>query len=161
MKEKREHKDPAYIKSVHPFGQVPALTADNGGGATFALFESGAILSYLAEMHGALPTPESRAVAAQWILFANSTLAQALFFDGPRERALPSVLAGLDELLARGGGPYLTGAEFTVSDVAVGSYFAYIPRFLGDKVDIKPYKNVAAYVERVLSRPAAKNTILA
>lgn len=162
MRGKKEHKDPEYVKKVHPFGQVPALAVyDSDGDAEprFTLFESGAILSYLAEKAGRLPDAESRAVADQWILFANSTLAQALFFDGPRERALPSILASLDALL--GERPFLAGEEFTVADVAVGAYFSYIPRFLGDKVDLSPYKNVVAYVDRVLSRPAAKKTIAA
>jgi glutathione S-transferase len=164
MKEKREHKDPDYIKNIHVFGQVPALTvADKAGpdGKTpFALMESGAQLSYLAETHGQLPTPEARAVAAQWILFANSTFAQGIFFEGPRARALPNILASLDAFLGERG-PYLAGAEFSVSDVAVGAYLHYADRFVGDQVDITPYKNLSAYKERVLSRPAAKKTLLA
>lgn len=164
MKVKREHKDPEYVSKIHAFGQVPALTvadkAGPDGRSPFALMESGAQCSYLADIAGKLPTPEARAIAAQWTLFANSTLAQALFFDGPREKALPGILASLDAFLAEKG-PYLTGAEFTVSDVAVGAYLHYADRFFGDRIDVKPYKSLSAYKERVLSRPAAKKTILA
>lgn len=156
MRGKQEHKDPQYIANVHPFGQVPALVNDDVS-PPFAVFESGAILLYMGEKYGALKTPEERAQAAQWVSFANATLGQAIFFT--QERSLPSVLEGLDRLLA--DRQFLTGDEFSVADIAVGAYFAWIPRFFGDQINLKPYKNVVAYSERVLSRPAAKATILA
>jgi glutathione S-transferase len=157
MRGKQEHKSADYVKKIHPFGQVPALVDDATG---FAMFESGAILQYLAEKHGGLDNPEKRAKAASWIAWANTSFGQALFFDGPRERALPGLLQTLDEIL--GGQPYIAGSEFSVADIAVGSYLSWIPRFFSkEQVDISPYKNVVAYAERVLSRPAAKATIMA
>lgn len=42
---------------------------------------SGALLTYLADKYGDCDTPEARARASQWVLFANSTLANALFVE--------------------------------------------------------------------------------
>lgn len=62
----------------------------------------------------------------------------------------------LDRLLKET--PYLEGQRFGVSDVAVGAYLAYIPTFFPD-VKLDKYPNLKAYVERVTSRPAFKNTV--
>lgn len=62
----------------------------------------------------------------------------------------------LNDLLKQN--PYLEGQRFGVSDVAVGSYLAYIPRFFPD-VKLNAYPNLAAYVERVTARPAFKATV--
>ena len=70
---KGEHKSAEYLK-IHPMGQLPALTD-----GPFSLFESGALLLYLGETFGALDSPQKRAKAAQWILFAQTTLSDALF----------------------------------------------------------------------------------
>lgn len=67
MKEKREHKAPAFL-AVNPFGKVPALS--DGG---FHLFESGALMLYAADrfpLRSGIRTPQQRAAAAQWVLFA-------------------------------------------------------------------------------------------
>jgi glutathione S-transferase len=44
-------------------------------------FESGALLLYIADKYGNVSTAEARARAAQWVLFANSTLANAVFVE--------------------------------------------------------------------------------
>ena len=60
----------------HLLPQIPAITRGD-----WALFESGAIILYLAEIAGELSDARSRAKATQWVLFATSTLANALFID--------------------------------------------------------------------------------
>ena len=109
-----EHKRPDYL-AVHPFGKVPALVCPDGT----PVFESGAILSYLADKFGGLNTPEKRAHQMSWVVWANATLAPAAF--GPtRVQALPGFLDPLNALLSKQ--PWLTGNDFAVSDVAVGAY---------------------------------------
>ncbi|KAF6242297.1 thioredoxin-like protein [Scenedesmus sp. NREL 46B-D3] len=108
MKEK-QHKSEQFMK-VNPFGKVPAMQDGE-----LSLFESGALLTYLADKYGKLDTPEARGKAAQWVLFANSTLANSVFVEQFR------VLAGKE---------FLEGGAFSVSDVAVGAYLLYIPAFL-------------------------------
>lgn len=61
---------------VNPFGKVPALQDGE-----LCLFESGALLTYLADKYGELETAEERARASQWVLFANSTLANSVFVE--------------------------------------------------------------------------------
>ena len=120
-----ENKKPAYL-AVNPFGKLPAIQAEDGT----PIFESGAILLYLADKYGGPSTAEERATAAQWVLFANSTFGPAMFNANQRARDMPAFFAALDKLL--GQHTWLAGSEFTVSDVAMGAYIAYYEIFIGD-----------------------------
>ena len=121
-------------------------------------FESGAILQYLADKFGGLDTPAARAVAAQWVGFANSTLFESVFIESLRERSMADVLNALDAHLAKHA--HVAGAEFSVSDVAVGSYLLYIPKFFPD-LDLSPWPRVVAYMGRMAARPACAATVAA
>lgn len=148
----KQHKAPDFLK-VNPFGKVPALSDGE-----LNLFESGALLTYLADKYGDTDTPEKRARAAQWTLFANSTLANALFVEQFREKSMPDVLGSLDKVLA--DREFLEGGKFSVSDVAVGAYLLYVPVFL-PQADLSPYPNVVKYMDRMKSRPACAATVAA
>jgi len=148
----KQHKAPEFLK-VNPFGKVPALSDGE-----LNLFESGALLTYLADKYGDCDTPEKRAKASQWTLFANSTLANALFVEQFREKAMPDVLGSLDKVLA--DREFLEGGKFSVSDVAVGAYLLYVPVFL-PQVDMSPYPNVVKYMDRMKARPACAQTVAA
>ncbi|GLC42185.1 hypothetical protein PLESTB_000639900 [Pleodorina starrii] len=152
MREKREHKSD-WFKQVNPFGKLPAL--EDGD---LKLFESGAILLYLADKYGKLSSPQERARATQWSLFANSTMTNAVFVEQWRERSMPDIFRTLDELLSRQS--YIEGDSFSVSDVAVGAYLLYIPAFL-PQLDLTPYPNVLAYMKRMAERPACAATVAA
>ena len=54
----------------NPFGQIPFLTDDNN----IEVFESGAILLYLADAYGGENTPQKRAQYTKWVVWANSEL---------------------------------------------------------------------------------------
>lgn len=138
-----EHRQPAYL-AINPIGKVPAIVDDG-----FILWESGAILLYLAEKYGHLPTtlPE-RAIATQWVLYANATLGPALFIEANREREMPKQLPAIDRLLAQQ--PFLLGEEFSVVDVAVGSMLIYGTTLL--KLDFSPYPAIVDYVTRLMER---------
>lgn len=56
--------------SPHPFGQTPFLTDDGG----VEVFESGAILLYIADAYGGNVTPQQRASYTKWVMWANSEL---------------------------------------------------------------------------------------
>lgn len=145
-----EHRQDPYL-AINPFGKVPAI-ADG----EFYLWESGAILIYLAEKAGKLPTDiGDRAVINQWILFANSTLANGLFLEAVREKEMPRLLTVLETFLSRS--PFLLGAEFGVVDVAVGSILAYVPMML--QLTFDDYPAVADYVKRLVDRPAFQASI--
>ena len=147
-----EHRN-APFTSINPFGKVPALVDDDPAlpGGRLQLFESGAILLYLAERYGGeCQSPAERALAQQWILFANATLATALFVPSNREREFPRLMEVLDRKLA--GGP-LMGQSWSVADCAVNAYLAYLPIFF-PQIDLSPYPQVQAAIAATQARPA-------
>ncbi len=159
-----EHRGEAFT-AINPFGKVPALVDDSlraPGGEPLQLFESGAILLHLADRYGgefsgtADEAAAKRALAAQWLLFANATLAVALFVPSNREREFPRQMAVLDRLLASGhslvAGPW-GDPGWGVADCAVHAYLAYLPVFF-PQIDLKPYPNVQAVITATGQRPA-------
>ncbi|MDJ0747253.1 MAG: glutathione S-transferase family protein [Xenococcaceae cyanobacterium MO_167.B27] len=145
-----EHQQPEYL-AINPIGKVPAIEDGN-----FKLWESGAILLYIAEKHDKLPNSlEERSIWSQWVLFANSTLATGLFVEASREKEAPKLLTALEGILNQT--PYILGEEFTVVDVAVGSILAYVPMML--PIDLSPYPVILDYIKRITQRPAFQKTI--
>jgi glutathione S-transferase len=159
-----EHKQEPYT-AINPFAKVPALVDDSikaPSGEPLQLFESGAILLHLADRYGgefagtADEAAAKRALAAQWLLFANATLAVALFVPSNRERDFPRQMAVLDGLLAGGrslvAGPW-GDPGWGVADCAVHAYLAYLPIFF-PQIDLTPYPNVQAVIAATGQRPA-------
>ncbi|PHJ65266.1 glutathione S-transferase [Nostoc linckia z18] len=145
-----EHLQPEYLK-INAFARVPAIVDGD-----FQLWESGAILLYLAEKYEKVPVSlEERAVIYQWVLFANSTLSTAIVVETNRDRQLSRLLSTLNEIFSKQ--PFLLGNEFTVADVAVGSILNYIPMIL--KLDFSPYPAVSNYMKQLADRPAFQRTI--
>lgn len=146
----REHLQPEFL-SINPIGKVPAIVEDD-----FQLWESGAILLYLAEKHGKLPnSAEERAIITQWVLFGNATLGTGIFIEANREKETPRLLNPLNKILSQQ--PFLMGDELNIADIAVGSILAYIPLML--KLDLSPYPAVLEYIQRLNERPAFQKTI--
>ncbi|PNH08375.1 Protein gstA [Tetrabaena socialis] len=141
---KGDHKTPAFL-AINPFGKVPAMTDGD-----LPLFESGAILLHLANKYGKLQ-PDAFGTAAQWTLFANSTLSDAFFNASQRSTQMPIMLRTLNGILATK--PFLAGDEFSVSDIAVGSYLLYLPLFFPD-LDLTQYGAVWSYMQKISERPA-------
>lgn len=156
-----ELKRPAYLR-INPFGKIPAI--EDGG---LALFESAAIVLYVAEKAGRL-LPGSlpgRALAAQWAFAAVNTVEPALselfsidHFHADRawakERRPALVeqaelrLASLEgELATR---PYLLGDEFSAPDIVMAS----VLREVQHTGLLQGAPNVAAYHARCEARPA-------
>ena len=143
-----EHRQPEFL-AINSMGKVPAIV--DGG---FQLWESGAILLYLAEKYGQSESLEQRSIMTQWVLFANATLGPGLFVEASREREMPKLLTPLNQMLEHQ--PFLVG-DFTVADVAVGSILAYVPILL--EVDLSDYPTVVDYTKRLSERPAFQKTI--
>ncbi len=133
--------------AIHPFGKVPAI-ADGD----FILWESGAILIYLAQKYDRmLDTAEKQAIVNQWILFGNSTLGDGLFSPQNNTKETPRLLGKLDSIFASQS--YLTGDRLTAADIAVGAVLNYVIMMIKD-FDYSPYPNVSAYIQRLRDRPA-------
>jgi glutathione S-transferase len=147
-----EHRQAPYT-AINPFGKVPGLS---DGDVT--LFESGAILMYLAERYGEMKDAgvQKRSIANQWILFANATFGPGIFVEGTREKELPRLMSGLEDIFARQ--EFIEGDRFTVADAAVASMLNYVPMLL--KIDLSAYTATSAYLQRIMNRPAFAKTIL-
>jgi glutathione S-transferase len=155
-------KEPEFL-AVNPNGKVPAIVDD---GVT--LFESLAITLYLAKRHGLgglYPSKvEDEGRTWQWSLWTATELEAAMapavaffFFQrGTQEKHDESVkrlLAALRILdAALMGRHWLVGDRFSVADLNVASAAAIAKAM---KVDLSSVPNVAAWLERCLSRPAA------
>ncbi|MCL6436754.1 MAG: glutathione S-transferase family protein [Leptolyngbyaceae cyanobacterium HOT.MB2.61] len=145
-----EHRRPPYT-DINPIGKVPAIVDGD-----FKLWETGAILLYLAEKYGPEPLSlEQRSIINQWILYTNATLGPGVFVEATRESETPRHMAMLNQLFQRQ--IYVLGEEFSVADVAVGSMLGYIPLML--KLDLSAYPAVVNYIQRISERPAYQKAI--
>lgn len=88
-----ENRKPEYL-AINPIGKVPAILDGN-----LKLWESGAILLYLAEKYQQNPTSlEESALVSQWVFFANATLSPALFNEQQRQTEMPRLLTALNQV---------------------------------------------------------------
>ncbi len=163
------HLKPEFL-TINPMGKLPAIEDGN-----FKLWESGAILLYLAEKYDQLPESlEQRAEISQWIFFANATLIPGIFVATNLEREYPRLFKPLNDIFQRQ--PFLLGEQFSVADVAVGSVLAYIPILLKldlsfypeeiinsikhlSRIDFNSYPGVVNYIKCLEERPAFQKTI--
>merc|ERR1719454_2748303 len=142
--------------SKHPFQQVPFLTDDDG----VEVFESGAILLYLADAYGEASSAKERAAYTKWVVWSNSELdglccgavpgdhrVRGTSMDNPSLRSVSTLEALLSE------NEWLVGGEFSVADVAVGSYLNYVPIFF-PQANLGATPAIAEYMRRCASRPA-------
>ena len=159
--------------SLNPNNKIPAIIDPNGpNGAPLALFESGAILIYLAEKSGQFLPDANRYEVLQWLMFQMGGLGpmfgQFGFFHvyagkdiedpRPKERYRAEserLLRVLDEALA--GKDWIAGA-YSIADMAIAPWIRSMRDGYkgGDlvKLDLRP--NVLAYLERFLARPAVQ-----
>jgi glutathione S-transferase len=145
-----EHRKPEFL-AINPIGKVPAIVDGD-----FHLWESGAILLYLAQKYGNIPPSlEEQAKINQWIVFGNATLGPGIFVEANREREMPKLMTPLNQILEKQ--PFLLGDELSVVDVAVGSILAYIPMML--KLDLSEYPAVVDYIKRLSERSAFQKAI--
>jgi glutathione S-transferase len=137
------------LPSKHPFGQVPFL-ADEG----VEVFESGAILLYLADEYGGYASAKERASYTKWVMWANLELDGLCFGKGMSGTALDKpnkALDKLDQLL--GQFDWLVDNTFSVADVAVGAYLNYVPVFFRS-ANPSRRPNIVKYMQRCAERPA-------
>lgn len=148
---------------INPFGKVPALVDSSillADDQPLALFESGAILLHVAEVHAQeWSSPAARALTNQWVLWANATFGPALVAAAQRPEELNRQLAVLDGLLGRGG-PLVSGTPggWGAADCAVQAYLAYLPLFCPAH-DLSAYGQVQASIAATQARPAYRRVM--
>jgi glutathione S-transferase len=144
------HLEPDFL-AINPMGKVPAI-ADG----EFKLWESGAILLYLADKYSKIsPSAEEHATLVQWVMFANATLGPGIFSEATRERESPRLLTPLNQIFESQA--FIVGDEFSVADAAVGSILGYIRLMLN--FDFSPYPAIEKYLARIAERPAFQKAI--
>jgi len=140
----------------HPFQQIPFLEDDDG----VEVFESGAILLYLADRYGGASSPQERAAFTKWVVWSNSELDGLCFGAVPGDHRVRGTSMGkmdirsvstLEQIL--GETEWLVDDAFSVADVAVGSYLNYVPIFFRD-ADLSGSPNTVRYMQRCAERPA-------
>lgn len=132
-------------------GKVPAILDGN-----LKLWESGAILLYLAEKYQQKPTSlKESALITQWVFFANATLSPALFKEQQRQKEMPRLLTALNQVLQNKS--FLLENKLSAADIAVVSYLYYAKIIV--PVDYSDYPAINTYLNRMVTRPAFKNTI--
>lgn len=172
---KNETWTPEFL-SLNPNGKIPAiLDPDGPGGKPLALFESGAILQYLAEKTGKLlsPDPATRIETLQWVYFQMGAvgpmfgqLGYFFKFAGreiedkrpfERYRAESQRLLGVLETRLTGR-TYIMGDDYSIADIALLGWVRNLIGFYGAR-DIVAYdalKNVPAWLDLCLARPAVE-----
>ena len=159
--------------SLNPNNKIPAIIDPNGpNGQTVELFESGAILIYLAEKTGKLlPEGAAKYDAIKWLMFQMGgigpmfgQLGYFVKFGGseiedprPRERYVAEtrrLLGVLDRALE--GNEWIAG-EYSVADIAIAPWLRSLD-FYGARelVGWSERKNVPNYLMRFLERPAVQ-----
>lgn len=155
----QSNRQPDYL-AINPFGKLPALVDDSVlglDGQPLKLFESGAILQHLEDHHsGEERSAAERSLTAQWLLFANATLAIALFVPSNREREFPRLMEELDRQMAPGRP--LVGDRWGAADCAVSAYLAYLPIFFPQE-DLSPYPAIQALIASTQQRSAYRKVM--
>ena len=165
--------------SLNPNGKIPAIIDPDGpGGKPFGLWESGAILLYLAEKTGKLlpMDPALRYETIQWVFFQMGAVGpmfgQLGFFHKfagreyedkrplERYRAESKRLLGVLETRLEGR-DWLMGADYTIADVSMLGWVRNLVGFYEarDLVEFDSLKHVPAWLERGLARPAVQRGV--
>ena len=166
--------------SLNPNNKIPAILDPQGpGGKPLALFESGAILVYLAEKTGQLLPADAagRYETLQWLMFQMGGIGpmfgQVGFFHKfagkdfedkrPRDRYLAEsrrLLAVLDQRLE--GRDWIMGDQYTIADIAILPWVRNLIGFYGagDLVGYRDFVNVDRVLMAFVARPAVARGLL-
>jgi len=171
---KNESWTPEFL-SLNPNGKIPAIIDPNGpDGEPLGLAESGAILIYLAEKTGQLlPAGNRRYETIQWVMWqmghVGPYFGQVGFFHkfGGREwedkRPLKRFAGESKRLLKMLDGrledrAWVMGEDYTIADISLLGWVRNLITFYdaAELVDYASMRNVQAWLERGLDRPAVK-----
>jgi len=171
--ESRDQFSPEFL-SLSPNNKIPAILDPNGpDGKPLGLFESGAILVYLASKAGQFIPADmaGRFETLQWVMFQMGGIGpmfgQLGFFHRfagkeyedkrPRDRYVEEskrLLAVLDQRLQ--GRDWVMGDQYTIADIAIFPWVRNLVGFYdaGELVGFPQFKNVARVLEAFVARPA-------
>ena len=165
---KKEQKAPEYLK-LNPNGRIPTIV-DRGNG-DFAVFESGAILWYLAEKYDRFLShdPEERSETLQWLMFqmggVGPMMGQAMFFQriaAPNGTDVPfAITRYVDESRRRlevlntrlEGREWLVGSEMSIADIAT---YPWARSHFWANVPVDDLEHLNAWFASLDARPAVQ-----
>ncbi len=158
--------DPEFLE-ISPNNKMPAITDPDGpDGEPISIFESGAILMYLAEKTGKLfpQTPRERYTVLQWLMFqmggVGPMLGQAHHFRQYAPEEIPYAIDRYTTEAARLYGvmdhrlsesEYLAGPDYTIADIAV---YPWVVPHDNQGQNMQDFPNLNRWFEAVRSRPA-------
>jgi GST-like protein len=163
--------EPQFLK-ISPNNKIPAIVDHQGpGGKPYSLFESGAILLYLADKTGRLMAADTagRFTAIQWLMFQMGSIGPLLgqnhHFRLYAPEKLPYAIdrytnearrlyCVLDKRL--GDSPYLAGAEYTIADIAT---FPWIRPYKRQGQDLDEFQHLKRWFQEIDARPAVQRGI--
>ncbi|MEJ7932222.1 glutathione binding-like protein [Ramlibacter sp. AN1015] len=166
-----EQFEPEFL-AISPNNKIPALVDPDGpGGTPISLFESGAILMYLAEKTGRfLPqAPRGRYELLQWLMFqmggVGPMLGQAHHFRlyAPEKIAYAvdrytneakRLYGVIDKRLAQSA--YLAGPDYTIADIAT---FPWLRSWQNQGVQLSDYPHVQRWFDQIAERPAVRKGV--
>jgi GST-like protein len=168
-------KSPEFL-SLNPNGRIPAIMDPNGpGGKPIGLFESGAILLYLAEKTGQLLPPDAvgRYETIQWVFFQMAGIGPMFGQFGhfykfaadkvannsyPMERYRDEAKRLLSVLEARlKGRQWIMADAYTIADITTFPWIRGADIFYGGRevLDYAKFPSVMDWLERCIARPAS------
>ena len=160
-----EQKAPWFLK-INPNGRIPAIV--DRGSDDYAVFESGAILIYLAERTGRLlpKEPKDRSRAIQWLMFqvagVGPMMGQANHFSRYAPEPIPyaieryrSECRRLFDVLERrlAQSEYLAGHDYTIADIA---HWSWVHCHGDAGVGIDGLPHLSRWNDRIAQRPAVQ-----
>ena len=168
------------FKSLNPYGKIPAIIDPRGpGGQPLALFESGAILIYLADKSGQFLARDGakRYETIQWLMFqmggVGPIFGQVGFFHKfagkdfedkrPRDRYVGESKRALQVLDARlADHAWVAGSDYTIADIAIFPWVRNLVGFYGagELVGIEGYPHVTRALDAFVARPAVTRGLL-
>jgi len=176
---KGEQHKPEFLR-ISPNNRIPAIADPDGpGGKSYSLFESGAILIYLADKTGQfLPAdPGARYQAIQWLMWqmggAGPIFGQLGFFHKfagrdyedkrPRDRYAAESARLLGVLDARlDGRAWIMGEDYSIADISLLGWVRNLIGFYdaAEIVGFDRFKHVQAWLDRGLARPAVQRGLV-
>ena len=153
----------ADFKKISPFSKIPVIT-DHENKKT--IFESGAILIYLAEKSGKFYDEKDRLVINQWLMAQMGTIGPMIgqhhqfhhYNPGKSEfgekryfKIATQIYKDLDERLEIS--KFLAGKDFTIADIAT---FPWIARHGWHDIGLKKFKNLTRWYEEISKRKAVQ-----
>ena len=161
--------------AVNPNSKIPALM-DRSGPEPVRVFESGAILQYLAEKFGGAFLPARGAQRAECLSWLFWQMGSAPFLGGgfghfyayapskqeyPIDRYAMEVKRQLDVLDRRlSDSEYLAGDQYTIADMSAWPWYGALAKgqlySAGEFLQVQEYRHVLRWTDQIAQRPAAK-----